>query len=230
MIQFLLILTWLLLPDRGFALGPLDPSALSWIKSLNTETSKLIDEYKAEVSKITEPATQSPALKRPLVTDCPSTVGCKTSENFETFLKSHTQPHLAEQNPKQIPQLLVFVSFSMQKETLKSLAQSLKQVGGALVFCGLVNDSFKDTGKAFEVLGEEALIDPTLFRAHQVTRVPTFVLRQAQDEFPPLLSQVPLTFDQLSGNVTLDYALSQFAEKGEVKGARELLAQLRGQK
>ncbi|MBL0942338.1 MAG: type-F conjugative transfer system pilin assembly protein TrbC [Alphaproteobacteria bacterium] len=222
MMQFLLILTCLLLPDTGFALGPLDPSTFSWIKNLNQETSRIIDEYKAGVAAINEADKQTASLK-----PCPGV--CKSSQDFEALLKAPGHTLLPEHaSQKQIPELLVFVSFSLPKETLKSLAQSLKRVGGALVFCGLVNDSFKDTGKAFEVLGEEALIDPTLFRAHQVTLVPTFVLRQAQDG--PLLSQVPLTFDQLSGNVTLDYALSQFAEKGEVKGARELLAQLREQK
>jgi type-F conjugative transfer system pilin assembly protein TrbC len=71
-------------------------------------------------------------------------------------------------------------------------------------------------------LGEEALIDPTLFRDYGVTAVPTFILRQAEDA-----PGAPLVFDKISGNVTLGYALSQFAEKGEVKGAHGLLAQLR---
>lgn len=95
------------------------------------------------------------------------------------------------------------------------------------MFRGLVNDGFKDTGKAFQELGEEALIDPLLFRTYGVTAVPAFILRQAGDNSQASMSETPIIFDQISGNVTLDYALSQFAGKGEVKGVHELLAQLR---
>jgi type-F conjugative transfer system pilin assembly protein TrbC len=220
--QFLLIFIGLLIANAGFAETPLDPSTLSWIKNLNQEVPKLIEDYKAEVAAINKEAGQAPLSKQ-------CTGVCKSSEEFEALLKARGDAPLPPQSlQKQVPQLLVFVSFSMDKETLKALAQNLKQVQGALVFRGLVNDSFKDTGKAFQELGEEALIDPTLFRAHQVTVVPTFVLRQAKDEFQDLSSQTLLTFDQIIGNVTLDYVLSQFTEKGEVKGAEKLLRQLRG--
>lgn len=193
------------------------------METLNAQMPELIEKHKAEVSAINDNAHQVVSKAHQVASHnrCPVTGLCKTSGSFEDLLKTHA--FSSEQAPqKTMPQLLVFASFSMNRETLKDLAQGLKRAGGALVFRGLVNDSFKETAKAFQDLGEEALIDPTLFRTYGVTTVPAFILRQAEDN-----PGAHVVFDKISGNVTLGYALSQFAEKGEVKGAQELLAEFR---
>lgn len=218
-----LIILIFLTTRESFAETHSDPASLSWMETLNAQTPELIEEYKAEVAAITDNAHQAVSHNQ-----CPVTGLCKSAGSFEALLKTHASAP-EQTSLKQIPQLLVFVSFSMSKANLKTLAQSLKRIGGSLVFRGLVNDGFKDTGKAFQELGEEALIDPLLFRTYGVTAVPAFILRQAGDNSQASMSETPIIFDQISGNVTLDYALSRFADKGEVKGAHELLAQLRGQ-
>jgi type-F conjugative transfer system pilin assembly protein TrbC len=137
------------------------------------------------------------------------------------------------------PQLLVFVSFSMPMLTLKALARDVNRVDGKLVLRGLVKGAFSEgsssegsfpTGSFPETLiklqelQEEILIDPTLFEAYQVERVPTFVLRENTTES----AEEKMTHDMLRGNVSLGFALEQFAEKGDVKEqAKQLLQNLR---
>lgn len=142
------------------------------------------------------------------------------------------------------PQLLVFVSFSMPMPTLKALARDVNHVGGKLVLRGLVKGTFSEgnfpegsssegnfpTGSfpktliKLQELQEEIIIDPTLFEAYQVERVPTFVLREKTTES----AEEKMTYDVLMGNVSLEFVLEQFAEKGDVKEqAKQLLQNLR---
>ena len=74
------------------------------------------------------------------------------------------------------PPLMVLVSFSMPLNSLKDLGDSLKKIGGKLVFRGLYNNSFKDMAHKLKDLGHEALIDPTVFETFKVTQVPVFLL------------------------------------------------------
>jgi len=92
------------------------------------------------------------------------------------------------------PDLLVFVSFSMPMETLKTLNQQAIQHGGKLVFRGLVNNSFKEMALKLRELSAEALIDPTLFEKYQITQVPAIVKGH----------------HKIVGNISLTYALEQF--------------------
>jgi type-F conjugative transfer system pilin assembly protein TrbC len=78
--------------------------------------------------------------------------------------------------------LLVLVSFSMPKPTLRALATDARRVGAPMVLRGLVNDSLPDTLSAVhDLVGEDAVaagfaIDPTLFSRLGVSAVPTWVL------------------------------------------------------
>lgn len=103
-----------------------------------------------------------------------------------------TMPFKKDMN--KYPDLLIFVSFSMPVETIKSLALQAKNQGGKIVFRGLLNGSFKEMGAKLQELGVEALIDPTLFQKHKVTQVPTFIQGD----------------DRLVGHVSLSYVLKTF--------------------
>jgi type F conjugative transfer system pilin assembly protein TrbC len=56
------------------------------------------------------------------------------------------------------PRLLVFVSFSMPMATLKQLSLQAQEVGGQLVFRGLIKNSFQETIPKLKELGAEVLI------------------------------------------------------------------------
>ena len=112
--------------------------------------------------------------------------------------------------------LLVFVSFSMPDTSLLSLAGELENAGGAFVVRGLPNSSFAEFSNKLECLrglGVDApiLIDPDSFETYEITQVPTIVLKGEE------------TFDKVSGNIPISYALEIFSEKGEEKDlAREI--------
>lgn len=98
--------------------------------------------------------------------------------------------------------LLVFVSSSMSKESLKALSQEAKRYGGTLIVRGLKDNDFKSTVSYFP---ESFLIDPELFLEFNVTTVPTFVLLEDDQS------------DMMTGFVSLRYALEQFAKRGDLQ-------------
>lgn len=97
-------------------------------------------------------------------------------------------------------ELLVFVSFSLPESVLKSLHQQSQQNNGRLIFRGLVNDSFKETQKAFLNTGIEGYIDPILFEKHTIQQVPTFVLVTKTGS------------DRVAGNISVSEALKIMGE------------------
>ena len=117
----------------------------------------------------------------------------------------------------QAPKILVFVSFSMPKASLRALAQEVAKHNAVLVMRGLKGDSFKVTQKAFlEILTEGKNLDPKnianqdmqgfevnpeLFKTYKITKVPVFVLIKKTSEI-----------SRLSGNVSLDFAAKKLKE------------------
>lgn len=135
------------------------------------------------------------------------------------------------------PPLMVLVSFSMPLNSLKDLGDSLKKIGGKLVFRGLYNNSFKDMAQKLKDLGHEALIDPTVFKTFKVTQVPVFLLltpskSKAQgNTFQESLHQGSMLQSEtlrghtLSGHITVKGALEIF-NKHPVREAHVLLKKL----
>jgi len=112
---------------------------------------------------------------------------------------------LDKDHPNLAKGFFVFVSLSMQEANLIQLAKEAKQYGAILVLRGLKNNSFRQTATALKNIIEKAenglLIDPTLFRQHHVTHVPTFVLET----------------DVIAGNISLAYALERMSQEGDQK-------------
>jgi conjugal transfer pilus assembly protein TrbC len=122
------------------------------------------------------------------------------------------------------PKILVFVSFSMPKASLRALACEAAKHNAVLVIRGLKDDSFKTTQQAFlDLVGEGQKLDqanaqkiakgyeeasmqgfevnPELFKTYKITKVPTFVLVKNTQEI-----------SRLSGNVSLEYAAKKLKE------------------
>jgi conjugal transfer pilus assembly protein TrbC len=120
------------------------------------------------------------------------------------------------------PQLIVFASLSMPKDSLKALIHDTAKAGGSVVFNGFPNNSMKQFQQGvMQVVDRQSDfgnvgIDPRLFRAFQVTSVPSFVVVTSDFDLCDGLAcrtQVP-PYDTMSGNVTLDYVLDTFAKGG----------------
>jgi type-F conjugative transfer system pilin assembly protein TrbC len=100
--------------------------------------------------------------------------------------------------------IIVFVSFSMPKASLVELSDHSGKYGATLVLRGIHEDSFLKTKDKIMEINPNGLhmdINPQLFKDYKVLRVPTFVLVRNGREI-----------NRLSGNVTLEYAVSKFKE------------------
>ena len=115
-------------------------------------------------------------------------------------------------------ELKVFVSFSMPDTALLSFSKALEKTGGILVFRGLPDNSFQAFAqKILELkkqgMGAQISVDPESFEKLQIKNVPTICLTFQE------------VMDKISGNVSLQYALSRFSEKGETKEKAHKLLQ-----
>ena len=116
------------------------------------------------------------------------------------------------------PQFMVFVSTSMPEQALKRIIAETSAAGGVVVFRG-------NSGKAYSAALSKVVekqqqfasigIDPRLFRAFNVTAVPTYVV--SSTDFTPCdgltCRSEPPPFDRMVGNVTVRYALETFAQE-----------------
>jgi len=117
------------------------------------------------------------------------------------------------------PQFMVFVSTSMPEQALKRIIADTSAAGGVVVFRGFPGNSGKAFIAALSKVAEKDQqfasigIDPRLFRAFDVTAVPTMVV--SSSDFTPCdgltCKTTPPPFDRIEGNVTVRYALETFA-------------------
>jgi type-F conjugative transfer system pilin assembly protein TrbC len=213
-----------IIPSFLFAASlQMESSDLTWIKDITHHMEKVSRSCQSDARAIVEKATK--ATKNPQ--------NCTIAQELATEGRESGRKSLKSKNgdSARYPQLLVFVSFSMPMATLKTLARDVNRVGGKLVLRGLVKGnlsagrssegSFPETLIKLQELQEELIIDPTLFDAYQIEVVPTFVLR----EQPTENTEEKVKHDVLQGNVSLEFVLEQFAEKGDVKGPAQQLLQ-----
>ena len=103
--------------------------------------------------------------------------------------------------------ILIFVSFSMPKKLLWSYFEQAKLYNAKLVMRGLVNNSFKDTVKSMDIGDNKILrleVNPKLFKAYQVKRVPTIVVKNNNGH------------DRFVGSVTLAYILNEINSSNRI--------------
>ncbi len=135
------------------------------------------------------------------------------------------------------PGLLVFVSLSMPRPTLRHLVDQAARAKASIVLRGFANRSLRDTVAQVQgLIGSRHVavqIDPLAFDRFAVTRVPTFVL--VRDGTRPVAcasgSCAPAdSFLRTSGDVSLDYALEHMRRSAPGFGptAERFLKRIRG--
>ena len=125
-------------------------------------------------------------------------------------------------------ELVVFVSLSMPRHVLVKLSKNVKKVDGVVALRGWANTKGKLIRSQIQQLLQLTrcgfIFRPDLFRELNIKHVPTFALIEFDS-----LTRVR-SFDKILGNVTLDYALKEFMQRGEhQKVAAIKLAKLRGE-
>lgn len=134
--------------------------------------------------------------------------------------------------------LYIAVSLTMPKAALRQLAIDANKAGGKVVIRGLVNGSFEQTMVAAkEIFDENSIggvaIEPQVFRAYGVDRVPTFIA--AKSPVQPCdegvdCNSAETPHDRLAGNISLAAALRLLAQGGDQapEVAQAALARLEG--
>jgi len=135
------------------------------------------------------------------------------------------------------PLFVAFASLSMPEESLRKMIKDVAGAGGVVVFRGFTNNSSKQfVAGLTKILGDKPgsismTIDPRLFRAYDIKRVPAYVVSSTDFELCEGLTcvTVPPAFDKMTGNVTAGYALETFASDGGPGAlvARKALGNLR---
>jgi len=159
----------------------------TWALDQQEKSQQLIEKYEQEAFNL---KNQSLSLK-----------GCSVHQSLSCSKQENLKPTKIQQESSD-SKLYIFVSFSMPKETLKSLAIEAKRHNAFLVIRGIIENSFLKTSIFLKELGEGIVLDPLLFRDYNVVVVPTFIEAQ------------PTGYRKISGNITLAYALEKFKEDG----------------
>jgi conjugal transfer pilus assembly protein TrbC len=120
----------------------------------------------------------------------------------------------------QAPLFMVFVSLSMPEAALKPIIRDVSQAGGLVVFRGFPGNSAKQfVARLSKVVDDQSQfasigIDPRLFRAFDVSAVPTYVVASTDFDLCDGLTCKTLAppHDAMAGNVSTRYALSTFSD------------------
>ena len=118
----------------------------------------------------------------------PSAHAVEAANEIASHASGSPPPSVANSAPGRI---LIFASFSIPRPTLKSLLVQATDPSVTLVLRGVPRGAtVPETLRRLKQLWSEdgsvpnVLLDPTLFRRHQVQRVPTFVLERGAGEQP----------------------------------------------
>lgn len=153
----------------------------------------------------------------------------------DEFLRDIEAGDLRLPDPRELTdggvQLIAFVSFSMPDESLKNLIQEVNRAGGTVLMQGMHKDSYQETAqKAQELVGLSTdvhfNIDPRLFTALNIERVPTFALvkepesllaSSCSDQGAGVCAAPDEDFPAVivSGDVSLDYALQTIERRAD---------------
>ncbi len=153
---------------------------------------RVVDQYRA-------PALDVTALPQPV-----------TTANPEDLAKQFNQQPLPTKPAT--PEMMIFVSFSMPRESLLRIVEQSERTGARLIFRGFNGDKMTDMSKRISaLLGNhrvEAVIHPPAFTQFKVNQVPALVIAQsdAGDQLDSGCAQ-PDRYVKVTGDVSQDYAL-----------------------
>lgn len=154
-----------------------------------------------------------------------------------SFLKGAIDIPKPTQNPNATPSgMMIFVSLTMPKSSLKSLLKQSEYWQIPLVIRGVLPEGFPATAKRIQLLIQEPgkdpiqsgfAIAPEWFKTFNITEVPTFVVVKPGRCLPKQPCSID-DYDIVKGNVSLTDALN-FLQDGDAKTVVQTIL-ARGQK
>ncbi len=151
------------------------------------------------------------------------------AQNIMQRQMSELETHSGNMNPTQLEllgqsinetRLFVAVSFSMPEKLILDYIHQAKQYQAYIVFQGFKENDLASMMRQLSYWDEKfdisrVLIDPNVFESFEVISAPSIIL--SQDSYPCSTALCEgKVFDKLTGSVSIEYALKQFASKGDL--------------
>lgn len=126
---------------------------------------------------------------------------------------------LVKQDEK-MPSFYVFMSFSLNDQLWLDWSKEIEKIGGIFVIRGIPKQKFTLLAEKIYSLSKKGVLAPIqlypqLFEFYQIDQVPAIVVTDG------------VSYDKITGNVTLDYALEILASQGETLQAKKLYQELK---
>lgn len=208
--------------------------------AISADAQALVRHLREEAAKQREAAQETASaandnLQR--LSDVVLPAGAKGPVDFDEIVKGASTMAKGERGA---PLFIVFASLSMPQKSLKALIEDTAKAGGVIVFRGFPENSMKKFASAIgKIVDDKTVfgnvgIDPRLFRAYRVESVPTYVAASSDFDVCDGFDCTTVTppSDRMSGNVTVEYALTTFVEgRGPGAGvAKVALGQLKAKR
>lgn len=139
------------------------------------------------------------------------------------FAYGQTPLHVKKQ-----PTILIFVSFSMPKQSLEAILLDAKKIHATVVIRGLINNSFQSTMLRIAELvkasgGDGMVLNPIWFKRFAIKQVPSIVVvPEGSICFIKDTCDQDHDFDRITGDIPLSAALKMIRDKGN---ATQLIAE-----
>ena len=184
----LLCATLLLLAQHAYAEAELEQSN----RILKEVNERVVNQYRAPAAKIDN-------LPQPALSASPA-------EMAKQFSQSPVKPQTI------MPELMIFVSFSMPHESLMRIIEQSEKTGARLVFRGFKGEKLTDMANHLaELLGKHrvvAMVHPPAYSQFKVVQVPALVIAQSNAaEQMNNGCALPERYVKVTGDVSQDYAL-----------------------
>ena len=123
---------------------------------------------------------------------------------------------------KQSNSVIIFVSFSMPRQSLIAYLHDANKIHASIVVLGLVNNSLKETVGTISSLVKEAggggvELNPLVFTTFHITKVPSVIVIPSSNT---CMQQSNCSFgkdyDLIAGNITLQAALEIVSHHGQI--------------
>jgi conjugal transfer pilus assembly protein TrbC len=206
--------SWILLLARCLGVGAWGGAVTFALAQVVVPTDTELRSHRERMGSALDAVEAPKGTGRPVVPDPtklpqPATTGPDIARMAEAYRQ--TTPGSAP--GKDVPELMVFISFSLPKETLQRIVSQAEKSGAVLVLRGLKGNSLTRMGEEIaELVGARnvtAIIHPPAFKQFKVRQVPALVLARSgqasqigEDGCAPASS-----FIRVDGDVTQDYAL-----------------------
>ncbi len=174
-------------------------------------------EQKAKHDEIIAPYILIARAQEPIVKQKMQTPEFKDTQQFALSQKNPLE-EMAKDHQR-VSDAIIFVSFSMPKQSLEQWLAVSNQLHIPLVLRGMMDNSIKKTEAAIIPLVQKVhggfQINPVLFRSFDIQQVPAIVVINHHGCHTDSECGDKKQFDVIYGQTTMDYALSQLSEKGE---------------